>query len=154
MWPSFNQSDKINWCMGCIISHNIHTAQGDLTVGNIAHSLLHCNLLVLPQPHLTNSLWKCAINPCDQYKEMRSLIVVWIAIMTEVCMLPVHRDGWLTLKELGPFFFHFFQSYGDFGTIRIVIFFWSSFWNFTPKFLCVWKKTAKTHRFYWFGGNH
>ena len=36
------------------------------------------------------------------------------------------------LKELGPFFFHFFQSYCDFGTIRIVIFFWSSFWNFTP----------------------
>ena len=37
-----------------------------------------------------------------------------------------------TLKELGPFFFHFFQSYCDFGTRRIVIFFWSSFWNFTP----------------------
>ena len=36
------------------------------------------------------------------------------------------------LKELGPFFFHFFQSYCDFGTIRIVIFFWSSFWNFMP----------------------
>ena len=28
-----------------------------------------------------------------------------------------------TLKELGPFFFHFFQSYCDFVTIRIVIFF-------------------------------
>ena len=27
------------------------------------------------------------------------------------------------LKEPGPFFFHFFQSYCDFGTIRIVIFF-------------------------------
>ena len=27
------------------------------------------------------------------------------------------------LKELRPFFFHFFQSYCDFGTIRIVIFF-------------------------------
>ena len=37
-----------------------------------------------------------------------------------------------SLKELGPFFFHFFQSYCDFGTRRIVIFFWSSFWNFTP----------------------
>ena len=26
------------------------------------------------------------------------------------------------LKELSPFFFHFFQSYCDFGTIRIVYF--------------------------------
>ena len=29
----------------------------------------------------------------------------------------------MPLKELAPFFFHFFQSYCDFGTIRIVIFF-------------------------------
>ena len=36
------------------------------------------------------------------------------------------------LKGAWSFLFYFFQSYCDFGTIRIVIFFWSSFWNFMP----------------------
>ena len=40
------------------------------------------------------------------------IIVQSVQIIIAVC-----------LKELGPFFFHFFQSYCDFGTIRIVIFF-------------------------------
>ena len=37
----------------------------------------------------------------------------------------------------------FFQSYWDFVSMRIVIFFWSSFRNFTPLFLIVQKKTYK-----------
>ena len=50
----------------------------------------------------------------------------------------------------------FFQSYCNFGfgTIRIVIFFWSSFWNFTPSSLIVQKKTSKHAYFIDYGGNH
>ena len=53
------------------------------------------------------------------------------------------------LKKPGSNPLGVFQSYYDFGTIRIVIFFWSSFWNFTPLFLVVHKKTSKTWIFYW-----
>ena len=48
------------------------------------------------------------------------------------------------LKEPAPIFLDFVQSYCNFGTIRTVIFFWSSFWNVTPYSLSLWKKTSKT----------
>ena len=53
------------------------------------------------------------------------------------------------IKEPTVILFEFFQSYCDFGTIRTVIFFWSSFWNFTPLFLVVQKKASKMCLFYW-----
>ena len=37
----------------------------------------------------------------------------------------------------------FFQIYCNFGIIRIDKFFWSSFWNFTPSFLVIRKKSSK-----------
>ena len=46
-------------------------------------------------------------------------------------IFPARNRIWKKLKEACSDLIGFFQSYCNFGTIRIVIFFWTSFWNFT-----------------------
>ena len=70
-----------------------------------------------------------------------------------VVQLLLYQSDFQSLKSLLRSHWISFQSHCDFGTVRIVIFFWS-FWNFTPLILVVWKKTSKTTYFIDYGGNH
>ena len=109
---------------------------------NLCSSQCICNLwIIMSKMHTFTFCSIEAKKPC-----------VWPVL--KVCQIILYRTKSVYLG-LTPILLDFFQVIEIFGTIRMFICFWSSFWNFVPLFLVVRKKTSKSAYFIGYStGNH
>ena len=147
------------WC------HHV-IKQNEFEVGQIQFSVFWLTAYSIWKATFSNRLhWKWSISSKDtgSWRVAKTIgnkeiiCFVWLYLKIDICEFRLILLDHITyvlrpaclLKGAWSDPIGIFQSYCNFVTIRMVIFFWSSFWNFKPLFLVIWKKTSKMCLFYW-----